>query len=234
MDGDPLDTVVPDEIWTRDYPIHYMGVHVNARMTVIRMRNGGVLIHSPCSFDDALARAVSNIGPVAAIIAPGNFHYLFVSSCQEAFPDARTFICPGVEEKAPELRYDEMLGDEAPALWSGELSQVLVRGGRIINEVIFFHHASKTLIVTDVIENIGDETEGTNWYLRAWFKLMRMWNKPAPAPEYRFFWKDKQAARASLERVLEWDFRRIVLAHGDLVSKDAKQVARQAWHRILD
>jgi glyoxylase-like metal-dependent hydrolase (beta-lactamase superfamily II) len=56
-----------------------------------------------------------------------------------------------------------------------------------------------------------------------------MWNHPKPAPEYQLGWKDKAAARQSLKRILEWDFDRIVLSHGDLIEDDAKATARQAW-----
>jgi hypothetical protein len=229
----PLTEFVPGVIWLREYPIRYMGTRVNARMTVIRLASGSVIIHSPCRFDDALAHAVGEIGSVEAIIAPGNFHHLHVPSCQSAFPGARTYACPGVEKRAPKLRFDELLTDEAPPLWAAELSQVLMQGVRYIREVIFFHHASKTLIVTDIIENIGHDTPGTNWLLRAWFVLFGMWNKPAPAPEYRFTWSDKSAARKCFERVLEWDFERVILAHGDLITQNAKSMVERAWRSIL-
>lgn len=189
---------VPGQIWLEEYPIRYMGIRVNARMTVIRLASGGVIIHSPGHFDDALARSVAELGAVEAIIAPGNFHHLHVPAWQGAFPSARTYACPGVDKRAPRLRFDELLTDEASPLWAGELSQVLLQGVTYIREVIFFHHASKTLIVTDVIENIGDETPGTNWLLRAWFVLFGMWNRPAPAPEYRFTWRDRAAAWRSI------------------------------------
>jgi hypothetical protein len=228
-----LTEFVPDRIWLREYPIRYMGVRVNARMTVIRLAGGSVVIHSPCRFDDAWAHTVAEIGPVEAIIVPGNFHHLHVPSCQSAFPGARTYACPGVEKRAPKLRFDELLTDVAPPLWAGELSQIVMQGGRYIREVIFFHHASKTLIVTDVIENIGRDTPGTNWMLRVWFVLLGMWNEPAPAPEYRFTWSDKSAARRCFERVLEWDFERVILAHGDLITRDAKTMVERAWRSIL-
>lgn len=228
-----LEELVPGQIWLKEYPMRYMGIRVNARMTVIRLAGGSVVIHSPCHFDDAQARAAAEIGPVEGIIAPGNFHHLHVPSCQEAFPNARTYVCPGVERKRPDLRFDELLTDEAPPLWAGELSQILLQGVRYIREVIFFHHASKTLILTDVIENIGDNTPGTNWMLRMWFVLFRMWNKPAPAPEYRFTWRDKAAARECFGRVLKWDFERVVLAHGDLITENARQVVEQAWRSVL-
>jgi hypothetical protein len=228
-----LEEFVPGQIWLEEYPIRYMGIRVNARMTVIRLAGGGVIVHSPSPFDGALAQRVAELGPIEGIIAPGSFHHLHVSSWQEAFPGARTYACPGVDKRAPGLRFDDQLTDEAPPLWAGELSQVLVQGVTYIREVIFFHRASKTLIVTDVIENIGDDTPGTNWVLRAWFVLFRMWNRPAPAPEYRFTWRDRAAARKCFERVLAWNFERVVLAHGDLITENAKQVVEQAWRSIL-
>ncbi|MBW2719758.1 MAG: hypothetical protein JRD94_14790, partial [Deltaproteobacteria bacterium] len=93
-----------------------------------------------------------------------------------------------------------------------QIDQVLVRGNRFMWEVAFFDRASKTLILTDLIENIGDQTEGTDWVLKLWWKaVMHMWDKPRPAPEYQMGWKDKAAAKRSLERILEWDFDRIVM-----------------------
>jgi len=60
-----------------------------------------------------------------------------------------------------------------------------------------------------------------------------MWNNPKPAPEYQLGWKDRQAASRSLRRILSWDFDRIIIAHGDLIEKDAKEVALQAWRQPL-
>ena len=77
-----------------------------------------------------------------------------------------TYICPGVEKRAKGLTFDEVLGDEAPALWAGELSQVSLQGTRVMREVAFFHHASKTLILVDLVENVTAATPGTNWFLR--------------------------------------------------------------------
>lgn len=111
---------------------------------------------------------------------------------------------------------------------------MLVHGSRFIQEVAFFHRPSQTLILVDVIENYGDDTTEANAILRFWWKyVFRMWNRPKPAPEYQLGWKDKAAAKESLERILKWDFNRIIIAHGDLIEDDAKQVARNAWQTIL-
>lgn len=88
--------------------------------------------------------------------------------------------------------------------------------------------------LVDAMENVTDRTRGAGWQLKAWFKyVFRMWNNPRPAPEYQFGWKDRQAARASLEQILAWDFERIVRSHGDNITVDARQAARRAWRKML-
>ena len=110
----------------------------------------------------------------------------------------------------------------------------LLQGNRFIAEVIFLHRRSCTLIVTDVVENIGPATPNTNWVLRFFWKVVfRMWGRPAPAPEYQMGWHDKAAAGRALERVLAWDFVRVVLAHGDLIEADAVPALRRAWQGLV-
>lgn len=230
----PIDTVlrdyVPGQIWVKKYPIHYAGCELFARATFVRLSNGDLLVHSPCPVDDALMSALEPIGRLAHIVAPGSYHYFHTAAWQQAYPDATTWICPGVERKCPDLDFDWLLSDHAPQPWRGEVDQVLVRGNRFIWEVAFLHRASKTLILTDLVENIGDATEGTNWVLKLWWKaVMDMWNKPKPAPEYQMGWKDKAAAKRSLERILDWDFERVIIAHGESLEGDAKATVRAAW-----
>jgi hypothetical protein len=228
-----LTVFVPDQIWLAEYPIRYAGAAFNARMTVIRLSGDRLLIHSPCAMDQPLQRAISALGRVAFILAPGNFHYFHVASCQQAFPEASTWICPGVERKRPDLRHDGLLGDRPEPGWAEELDQVQVAGARLMREVAMFHRPSRTLVLVDLIENFSDQTPGTNWLLKAYFRLLGMWGRPRPAPEYRFGWGDRSAVAASLERILDWDFERIIIAHGDLIEHDARRMAREAWRGVL-
>lgn len=224
----------PGQIWLKEYPIRYAGCRFNSRMTIIRLNDGSVMLHSPCEISGELKEEIEQIGKVAFIVAPGNFHWLHVESCQKVFTDTETWICPGIERKAPEMHFEWVLGDKPDSRWENELDQVFIRGSRIISEVVFLHRASKTLIVVDVIEYIGPETPGTNWLLKFYWKcLTRMWKKPKPAPEYQMSWKNKRAAKKSFERILSWDFDRIILSHGDIIEKGAKEMARRAWHSIL-
>jgi len=223
-----------DVIWLQEYPIRYAGTRFNARMTIVRLTDGGLFVHSPCEIDAHTKGAIEGLGEVKLIVAPGSYHHLYVPSAQEAFPDAETFICPGIERKRPEMEFDGFLGDRPDPRWEDDFEQVLVRGNRFIWEVAFFHKATRTLLLVDLIENFTDQTEDVNLTLELWWKaVFRMWGNPKPAPEYQLGWKDKKAAWRSLMRILEWDFARIILSHGDLIEDNAKAVARHAWERPL-
>jgi len=221
-------------IWIKEYPIHYAGTRFNSRMTIIRLSSGSLFIHSPCEIDEDTKIAVEKLGRVEFIVAPGSYHHLYVNSAQRAFPEAETFICPGIERKNPEIEFDWLLGDRPDERWEDDLEQVLVRGNKYIWEVAFYHKATKSLILVDLIENFTDETADVNWTLELWFQVVfRMWDNPKPAPEYQLGWKDREAASKSLKKILSWDFERIILSHGDLIEENAKSVAIHAWRRPL-
>lgn len=209
------------------------GTSFDARMAVIRLRSGELILHSPCDITPAIAEQIHALGPVGHIVAPGNFHTMYVSSAQAAFPNAKTWICPGSERRRPGLKYDAILGDVPPQAWAGEIEQVLVQGTRFMREVALFHRASRTLILVDLIENFTDATPHTSFGLRIWFKLIRMWNNPRPAPEYRMGWSNRTAAADSLRRILSWDFEKIIVGHGDNIETDAKATARRAWRALV-
>ena len=74
--------------------------------------------------------------------------------------------------------------------------------------------------MVDLIENFTDQTPNVNWQLKLWRKVVfQLWKHPKPAPEYQLGWKDKAAAGKSLKRILDWDFERVILSHGDLIDK---------------
>ncbi len=224
---------VPGAIWLMPYPISLAGTRFEARMAIVRLSDGALVVHSPGPLDDAVREQILGLGRVAVIVAPGTLHHLHLAACQRAFPNAETWICPGVERKQPALHFDGVLGEQLPPSMSADFEQALVRG-RAIAEVALLHRSSGTLLLVDLLERFGDHTPNLNWMLRALWKLLGTWNRPTVAPEYRFGgFSDRAAARAALERILGWDFERVLIAHGDLVERDAKDVLRRAWRATL-
>lgn len=223
-----LTPLVDGQVWVRAYPVRYLGCVFEARMTVLALGDGRLALHSPCPIDDDLAAEIRALGRVECLIAPGTYHWLHIDSARAAFPDAEVFVCPGVERKVPGVGPDRLLSAHAPEQWAAVMDQLFVKGSRFMSEVVFLHRPSRTLVLTDLLENVTDQTPGTNLALRFWLgAVFRMWNRPRPAPEYQLGWR--RAAGGALRTILGWDFDRVVVAHGDLILQDAKRVLTRAW-----
>ena len=161
---------IKDQIWILEYPVKFGGMDLFGRTTIIKLNNAELIIHDPCRIDDAIKKQIDALGEVKFIIAPGNFHHLFVTDFQEQYPDVATFICPGLERKRPDIKFDWILGDKPNASWEETLDQALIQGIRFIWEVAFFHKPSQTLILVDLLENIGDDYQHrAGLYLQFWW-----------------------------------------------------------------
>lgn len=114
-----LEPFVPGQIWLCAYPVRYAGCAFTARMTVLALGDGRLALHSPGPIDRATKADIDALGRVTCLIAPGTYHWQHVASAQAAYPDAETFLCPGIERKRPRLRFDWLLSDRAPAAWDG-------------------------------------------------------------------------------------------------------------------
>lgn len=230
-----LDEYVKDTIFLIEYPIHFGGMNLFSRTTIVKLADGKLWLHSPCKLDPELKTQIDSLGEVTYLVAPGNFHHLYLADAQASYPDAETFLCPGLEKKRPDLRFDWILGNRPDTRWDSTFEQVVVQGTRFINEVAFFHRPAKTLILVDLLENIGDDyTHDAGLLLQFWWKaVFHMWNNPKAAPEYQMGWGDKAIVRKSLATILSWDFDRIVLAHGNLIESNARSVAETAWKNVL-
>ena len=222
-----MQELTPGQLWVKTVPLNFLGLKVGARMTVIRLGDGGLFLHSPTRLDAATRSAVEGLGPVRHVIAPNRFHHLFVEDYLRAYAQARFYAAPGLAEKRRDLRFDAVLGDEAPPAWADELDQLLIRGIPRFNEVVFHHRASRTLILTDLLFNIQEESP---FSLRAVTRIAGVYGRPSMAPDMRRFQiKDRPAFAHSIERLLAWDVERIVLAHGRVIAGDGRQALREAF-----
>jgi hypothetical protein len=227
----PLREYVPGLVWLKEHQLNLMGSAIRTRMTVLRL-DGGLCLHSPVVIDDSTRAELEKLGEVIALVAPSNCHHLYFASAQQAFPRARSFGTADVQRKRKDLHFDEILGEAAPSCWAGQMEHVFI-GNRVMREVDFLHRASRTLVAVDLVENFSEQTAGTNGVLRAMMRVLGMWGRPRPAPELRWFTRDRETARKAIERILAWDFDRAVIAHGDLLNQSPHDAIRDAWRWVL-
>jgi hypothetical protein len=217
----------PGRLWTVDEPFAKAGIELGARMTVLKLPNGGLWLHSPIALTEALKRQLEALGPVQHLLSPNAFHYMGLEDAKGAFPAARVYSMAGTL-RSIKIKPDEQLGDHVALAWRGELEQVIVRGEQVAKyeEAVFFDPVSRTLILTDLCFNLGP---GRSGYTRMMARAMGVYGRPAPSKLVKFYLKDRKLVRETIQKILKWDFDRIVLSHGDIVERGGKQHFRDAF-----
>ncbi len=223
---------IADGLFVAPADVKFYGARIQTRMTVARLASGELWVHSPVVLDDALREWLDALGPVAHVVSPNKIHHQGLASFVDAYPDATLYASPGLPERRPDLTFAAVLGDAPEAAWSADLDQALTAGNVFFSEVVFLHRRSKTLIVADLVETIAADTVFP--FNRVWARAFGVYGRPRPSPEFRAYTDDVDAARRAFERILEWDFERIVLAHGDLVLADAKATLERVVQFLLD
>jgi hypothetical protein len=219
------------DLWITDSRLRFLGLEVGARMTVVRLPGPKLLLHSPIAADADLIREVKALGSVAYLVAPNRFHHLFLGEWQRACPEASTYVAPGLDTKRADLTITGVLADEPEPGWKSAVDQVLLAGFPFANEVVFFHRPSATLIATDLAFNVGPSSPPLT---RLAFRLGGAYGRLAPTLIERLLVRDRTAFRHSLERILEWPFNRVVVAHGEVSEKGGREELVRGYSWVLD
>lgn len=234
----PLNTLKPiaPDLWLIDGPaIRFYGMPFSTRATVIRLADGGLWIHSPTQLTQDLRAELDALGPVRHLIAPNWIHYAWVHQWQAAWPQALAWAAPGVKDRATRkgvpVRFDHGLGDTAPPDWDGQIAQMLVKGSLIHREAVFFHHASRSLILTDLIENF--DPAHLPWWMRIATRIGGIQTPDGGMPrDMRLTFRQHFGAlRDGVDQMIGWAPQRVIFAHGQWYQTDgAARLARAfAW-----
>lgn len=222
-----------ENIWTVNgpevsYSLGGVTIPCPTRMTVIKLRDGSLWLHSPVSSNPDLVAAVSALGPVSAIVAPNTLHYTFLADWVRAFPAASTFAAQNLAIKMPGIALS-VLGEQLAAGWREDIDLHVVSLGSF-EEVVFFHRASRTLIVTDLMQNFE-----AGRVRNALVKMLLIFGG-ATGPNGRPSIEIRMAAmlhRASLrrgvEQMLAWEPTGIILSHGKCYQTDGVIEIRRAF-----
>jgi hypothetical protein len=225
----PLRPLAKD-IWVAERPQTFYGLPVGTRMTVIRLHGERLLLHSPVALDAGLRAQLDAIGRVRYVVAPNRVHHLYAGEVARVYPDARLWVAPGLDRKRPDLSFVAVLGDEPPEEWREDVQQTFFRGRPYENEVTFFHRASRTLILCDLAFNFGPRAAAPT---RMLMKLIRSYGPFGPSRLDPLLIRDRVAARKSLERILAWDFDRVVVAHGEILESGGREALREGYAWLL-
>jgi hypothetical protein len=238
----PLNTLKPvaQDIWIVDGPAIEFGMpwpkmRFPTRMTLLRIGDD-LLVHSPTPLTRELMTAVEAIGTPRWIFGPNRIHYWWVPEWHEVFPDARVYLAPRIEEQArgridfPTLPLDRASGYP----WDSDVATLPVAGS-YMTEVEFFHRPSRTLVLTDLIENF--EPDKLDLPARLVTRVAGSRDPDGQMPRdmrMTFRGPQRDALRTAVERMIAWNPERVILAHGRWYERDGAAELRRAFRWLLD
>jgi hypothetical protein len=230
-DFTPPPEPIADDVWGVERKLRmFSGLAMPTKMTIVRLPGGGLFLHSPVPLDPGLARALDALGPVQAALAPNSFHYLFLSDYARAYPGVRLFLAPGLRERVPSVVAGTVVA-AAATVWHESLAHLVFGPVRGWSEVVLFHRPSRTLVLTDLAFNLK---RFASFFERIAWRLTGVPASFGPSRTARLtFFRDAGLAGPHLRRMLEWNFERIVVAHGDVVADDACGAFRRAFAAYL-
>lgn len=216
---------IADDVWIEHRPLRFFGVETGTRMTVVRLTDGGLFVHSPVALDAKTREAVDALGPVKALVAPSLFHHLYIGEWSRAYPNASLSACPGLEKKRKDLNFTAVLNDAPEAHWKGDLEQVFFSARTMENEVVFFHRKSKTIVSCDFIFNLRSHPSR----MTRMAALLMGQHEPGATLLEHVMIRKRDAAREQIGRVVAWGAERILLAHGDIIESNGAEIVRRAY-----
>ncbi len=217
--------------------VDFFGFPYPTRMVVAQLAGaGGLWVWSPIALDDALKAEVDALGPVRYLVSPNKIHHLALSEWHAAYPEAKICGLPEIVAKREDLQFDIVLADAPPREWLLDLDQVVFHGSLALEEVVFFHRPSRTVILADLIENFEQEFLDANW--KGWqARLAHFAGITAPegmAPlDFRISFLRRKPAREAFAKLLAWDPERVIMAHGAWVASEGRAFLEHSFRWLV-
>lgn len=236
--GAPLDDIWEVEAAAPARSCH--GARYCRTLIVRTPRREALIVMNPGELTPALERDVRALGPVAHVLCGNALHEGAAVEWAQAF-GAIVHVAPRGAGSALArgatyvLRALDVI---APPTWEEVLEQTMSSGSSLMSEVIFFHIPSRTLIVADLLQNLrpGGHT-GAEHFTGAARCCIRACMSDETygtsgdfvAPKHTRFHHSGDDIVALRERISQWPFDRVAMAHGAVVEARATAVLDEAF-----
>ncbi|MGR5065265.1 DUF4336 domain-containing protein [Photobacterium sp. DNB22_13_2] len=221
---------ISKKLWVFDgKSVTFMLLPFSTRMTVVKLADSTLWVHSPIELTESLKAQLDSLGKVQYLIAPNHLHHLFLKEWQEAYPAAATYGTREVIKKRSDLSFLSELTSSGLYPWETEINTLLFTGSKLMEEAVFLHRESKSLILTDLIENFPPTDFTRVQRMFAKFAGILSPNGKTPIDWRMSFMFHKAEAEQHYLRMVEWEPQRIIMAHGEIVENGASVFLRKSF-----
>lgn len=225
------------DLWFADGGIvSFKGFDYPTRMVIVRLADGGLWLWSPVEKTTAIEDDVRALGPVRHLVSPNSLHYLFLGEWQAAFPEAQLWGTAATIAKCKSLRFSRALADTAPAGWEAQIDQFYFTNSLFMDEVIFFHRASRTAIIADLSQTLTEAFLKNHWpwWMRPVARLSQMTEgRGYPPIDYRISFRRRASARPKIRALINERPEHVVMAHGEIVRAQGEIFLSRAFSWLL-
>lgn len=221
------------DLWVADGGIvSFHGFDYPTRMVIVRLADGGLWLWSPINKNSEIESFVRALGPVRHIVSPDKLHYLFLGEWQAAFPIAKLWGTASTIAKCPELIFSGTLADNPPADWAGQIDQAYFTNSPFLDELIFFHRSSRTVVIADLSQTFSEAFLKLHWpwwmrFIARLSKMVEGWGYPPI--DYRISFRHHASARLKIQALIDKHPERVVVAHGEIVRENGEVFLRRAF-----
>ncbi|MCF6325071.1 MAG: DUF4336 domain-containing protein [Gammaproteobacteria bacterium] len=210
-------------IWIVEQPSNFLGVPFGLRMTIVRLSNQQLLIHSMIPSNEQTNTAIDALGEVRYLISPNLEHTRFIQAWQQRYPDSELY---GPTDQC--LTKHALAGHSRNLLpfQHTNIQCIAVNGMPRLQEFVFFHEESQTLILTDLAFNLGGSM---SLWSKSFLRLNGAYNRFTPTRILKSLIKDRTAFNDSIQAISKWNFKQIIIAHGTPVTRDARHTFEKAF-----
>ncbi len=223
-------TPFAEGVWLGTAPARIVGMPLTTTMTVLRLADGSLLLHSPTAMTPDRRAAVEALGPVAHLYAPNLTHHRRIGEWAAAFPFARLHAPAGLARKRPDLRIDRVHRDPLDTDLAEMVDELVIDGFRLQESVLLYRPA-RVAIVADLVHNVG---RPRHRWTRFYTRTMGFYDRVALSRVIRWTaFTDRAAARRSLDEVLAQPFDGLIVGHGTPITTGGRDAlaAAYAWLR---
>ncbi len=205
------------------FPWRVLGIDFNRNVTLLRLGDGRLIVHSSAPFTEDHVLAIRRFGQPAWLVEATTMHDTFAKNGHKTFPDL-LYLAPEGFAEASAITTGPL--SPPPSDWAEEIDVIKIDGVRS-NEHTLYHRRSRTLVVADLFFSFPNDTQGwPRFFLRHVMRLPGLFG--VSALFRRLVVRDKDAFKRSLNALLALDFDRLVVAHFEPIEKNAKRVVEQA------
>ena len=217
-----LTALTPDLHVLHQPEFSMLGLRLGTRMTLVRLPDKSLLVHSPVEPTAELRAAIDALGEVSLVVAPNAYHHVYAGHFAAAYPKAKLVGAKALRKKRPDLRLAQTL-DEKGALPEGVVGVYVPSR---LDETVLYVPRLKTLVCADLTENFDTSME--HWPTRVYLKAAGIYGKPGVARPLRGLF-DKKGTLRAIDEITSFDFERVTLAHGRVIEHDGRRIVRESY-----